>query len=83
LGGNYPKGKSQSYHGGVWHSSWGDLNKCLLAPDRELTTDQSSKDTAKVQHGKPMSFIGVTYRSKKDSEIAASPKAYCIMGNSL
>lgn len=27
----------------IWHSCWGDVNKCLLTPDRELTTEQSKK----------------------------------------
>ena len=34
---------------------------CLLTPDSEPTTDQSTNVT-KVQLGEPMSFTGVTYR---------------------
>lgn len=30
-----------------WHYSWGDVDKHLLMPDRELMMDQS-KDTTKV-----------------------------------
>lgn len=32
------------------------LNKCLLTPERELTRDQSSKDTTKIQLGESLSF---------------------------
>jgi hypothetical protein len=33
-------------------SSWRDMKKCLLMPDRELTIDQS-KDTTQVPLGGP------------------------------
>ena len=48
------------------------MDKCLLIPDRELTTDQSI-DTTQVQLGEPMIFIGV-FRSKNDPKAAASSK---------
>ena len=40
----------------------GRHNTHLFTLDRNPTTDQST-DTTKVQLGKPMSFIGVTYRT--------------------
>lgn len=36
----------------VWHCFWGDLNRCPLSTDRELTRDQS-KDTNQVHLGEP------------------------------
>ena len=46
---------------------------CLITPDRDPTTDQST-DTTDVQPGEPMSFIEVTYRNRNDSKITASLK---------
>lgn len=46
----------------VWHHSWGDVTKHLLAPETELIADHST-DTTKVQFGKLVSFIEVTYRN--------------------
>lgn len=43
------------------HCSCGDVNNHVLAPDRELRTDQST-DTPKTTC-EPMSFIGNTYRN--------------------
>lgn len=58
----------------LWHHSWGDVNTCLLVPDRELTTDE---------HGEPMSFVsnlkgygwGIIHRSRNNSDnfITKSP----------
>ena len=39
------------------------LHPCLFAPERKPRTDLSI-DTTKVQLGKPMSFLGVTYRNR-------------------
>lgn len=50
----------------------GDINKCLLTPENELTTDQS-RDTINIQLGQPVSLMGVTYRNRGDSKTAASP----------
>lgn len=46
-----------------------------------ILTDQSM-DTSKVQLGELVSFIGVTYESKNDTKIAASPKPTPVQGNS-
>lgn len=59
----------------------GDVDKCLLTPDREPTTHQS-KGATRVQL-EPLGFIGVSYRSlgegryrsRSDSEMAAPPEA--------
>lgn len=51
----------------------GRCEECQLIPDGKLTTDQS-KDTTKVQLGEPMSVVGVTYRRRKETRTAASPK---------
>lgn len=50
------------------------MNKSL-STDREPTTDQSHNTT------KISKFIAVVYRSKDDSKLAASPKAYVSIGD--
>lgn len=42
---------------------WRDATHCLLSPGREPTTDPSMR-TTKVLCGEPVSFTGVTYRSR-------------------
>lgn len=42
-----------------------DMNKSLLTSDKESTTDQNT-DTAKVQLGESMSYIGVTCRNMNE-----------------
>lgn len=44
----------------VWHYSWGNVNKHLLAPDGVLTLSQS-KD--QVQLSESVSFIGIFFRN--------------------
>lgn len=55
-----------------WDTVPGDINKCLLSPESELTTDQR-RDTINIQLGQPVSFMGVTYRNRGVSKTAASP----------
>lgn len=45
--------------GTVRRCSWEDVNKSLLTPDRDLITDQRTKEQ-KVQLGEAVDFIRVT-----------------------
>lgn len=45
----------------VWFCSWGDVNKCLLTPERELRTEQT-RDATRVRVCEPVSFTGVAWR---------------------
>lgn len=55
-----------------WDTVPGDINKCLLIPEIELTTDQR-EDTINIQLGQSVSFMGVTYRNSGVSKMAVSP----------
>lgn len=57
------------------------MNKCLLTPDRESTTDQS-KDKTKVQFDELLSFIGVISRRRDDSNMDATPSPIPNIGDS-
>lgn len=45
--------------------SWGDVNKCLFSPERELTID-SNRHNNKVQLDEAMSFIGIHYKNMNE-----------------
>ena len=51
-------------------------------PDRDTMPARQSKDTIKVQHSEPKSFIGVTYWTRNDLRTAMSPKTHSSMGDS-
>lgn len=45
--------------------SWGDVNKWLFIPERELTLD-SNRHNNKVQLDEPMRFIGIHYKNMNE-----------------
>lgn len=47
---------------------WGDVNRCLFIPIRQVTIGQSTHST-KVKLGEPMNFIEVTYRNTGDDAV--------------
>lgn len=57
----------------MWHGSQGCVNRRPFTPFREPTTDQV-RNTAEVQLAKPLGFIGVTYRNRKDSKAVVLPE---------
>lgn len=57
-----------------WHCSRGDMNSCLLFPDRELMVAKfSDRPIIKVELGEWMHLLGLlTYRSRRDLRTASS-----------